>query len=84
MSVDMFPDAAIDYMLKMHEENNMDETCKNCGNPVKVAIFKGTGHCSENCRKDLAGEDAKPKAQTDAGITNILTQAKGVDPRGIS
>lgn len=28
------------------------ETCSECGKEVKVQIFKNTGVCSENCRKD--------------------------------
>lgn len=32
------------------------DVCDNCGKSIRIAIFKGTGHCSENCRKKLAGE----------------------------
>ena len=32
--------------------------CHNCGNEIKVAIFRGSGVCSDNCRKAL-GEDIK-------------------------
>lgn len=28
-------------------------TCTCCGKPIKVAIFRGTKYCSDNCRKDL-------------------------------
>lgn len=27
--------------------------CLNCGNPIKVTIFRGTGHCSDDCRKKI-------------------------------
>ena len=28
-----------------------NDKCSVCGKPTKVAIFRGTGVCSENCRK---------------------------------
>lgn len=60
------------------------DNCENCGKTIKVAIFKGTGHCSDDCRKTLMGETSKPSAQTDAGITNLLRQPTGeVNLRGI-
>ena len=31
----------------------MNETCKFCGKPIKVAIFRNENWCSDNCRKDL-------------------------------
>ena len=27
--------------------------CENCGGYIYTMCFKGTNHCSENCRKDL-------------------------------
>lgn len=32
------------------------ELCECCGNEIKVQIFKGSGHCCENCRKKLEGD----------------------------
>lgn len=29
------------------------DNCQFCGKPIKVAIFRGTNYCSDNCRKDL-------------------------------
>lgn len=85
MSSDMFPDTYIDYVLKAEENMAKDkDTCQNCGKEIKVTILRGSGHCSENCRKELAGETARPNAQVDAGLTNILNQPSGeVDPGGI-
>lgn len=83
MSSDMFPDTYIDYVLKA-EENMKKDICENCGKEIKVTILRGSGHCSENCRKQLTGEHPRPNAQVDAGITNILNQPTGeVDPGGI-
>lgn len=77
----MFPQGFIDYMLE--QESDMASS-DNCGNEIKVSIFKGTGWCSEDCRKELTGETSKPGAQTDAGITNLLNQPTGeVNLRGI-
>lgn len=33
-----------------------DNICTNCRKTIKVAIFKGTGYCSVNCKK-AAGID---------------------------
>lgn len=30
--------------------------CRNCGNPILIAIFKGGDWCSETCRKILKKE----------------------------
>ena len=57
--------------------------CEVCGVEIKVAIFKGTGWCSEDHRKQLVGEAERPSAQTDAGITNLLRQPEGINPGGI-
>jgi len=81
----MFPDSAIDYLLKEAEmdEEVKTENCSVCGKEVLVMAFKGTGVCSEDHRKIRDGEVPRPQAQTDAGITSMLAQPKGVDPRGI-
>lgn len=84
MSIDMFPEGFINYMLEQEKDMASRNThCKNCGNEIKVSIFKNEDWCSEDCRKVLKGETEKPSALTDAGITNILRQPSGVDPRGI-
>jgi len=30
----------------------MIDECVTCGRPIRVMAFKGTGVCSEQCRKD--------------------------------
>jgi len=34
-------------------------SCEVCKKPIQVTIFRGTGLCSENCRKDKFGEPSK-------------------------
>lgn len=79
----MFPDSFIQYVLD--KESDMEqETCIICGNEIKTQIMKNTGVCGENCRKLRDGEKAESRAQTDAGITNLLNQPTGeVNLRGI-
>ena len=43
--------------LKKHEK------CKVCGLKVKIAIFKGTGLCSDLCRKVDKGDMTKEEMQ---------------------
>ena len=84
MSIDMFPEGFIRYVLDKEDEMAKREKCKNCNNPVLVAIFKGTGWCSDDCRKVIQGETQHATAQTDAGITNLLNSPNGeVNLRGI-
>lgn len=84
MSIDMFPDSFIEYALNQEDPVASKNNCKNCGNEIKTAIFKGGEWCSDDCRKQLSGETSKPGAQTDAGITNLLQQPTGeVNLRGI-
>lgn len=45
MSLDMFPDSAVEYIVNT-------EVCSECGKKIKVQIFKNSGVCSELCRKD--------------------------------
>lgn len=35
-----------------------DNICKNCGKKILVSIFRGSGWCSDDCRKAL-GKDIK-------------------------
>lgn len=84
MSLDMFPDSFIDYMLEQTDKEKAMETCLNCGKKIEVSIFKNTGHCSENCRKVLMGETNEVRAQTDAGVTAMLRQPEGIDRRSIT
>ena len=80
----MFPDDFIQYVLSKEDNVANNNNCKNCGKEIGVAIFKGGDWCSDDCRKELAGEKSESRAQTDAGITNILNQPNGeVNPRGI-
>jgi hypothetical protein len=34
------------------------DTCQNCKQQIRIAIFRGSGYCSENCRKALAAAEA--------------------------
>lgn len=45
-------------------KDRMNNTCDNCGNRILVAIFKGSGHCSDDCRKAI-------EAQTDANMETL-------------
>lgn len=86
MSTDMFPDGFIEHMLEQEKvmASSDKDHCGICGKEIKVSIFRGTGWCSEEHRKELAGETGRPSAQTDAGITNLLRQPTGeVNLRGI-
>lgn len=60
-----------------------EEICIQCAKPVKVQIMKGTGICSELCRKERDGEKDRPRSQADAGITNLLRNDKGMNLNGI-
>lgn len=35
------------------EEPDRSETCESCGDPVRMAIQKGTGACCQNCARLL-------------------------------
>lgn len=37
----------------------MNTNCLNCGTEIKIQIFKGTGHCSDLCRKALAKNEGR-------------------------
>jgi ribosomal protein L37AE/L43A len=39
-----------------------NDICENCKKEILVSIFKGTGICSVNCSKALAGEAQVPNA----------------------
>jgi len=32
-----------------------DDTCRNCGQPVRIAIFRGSHYCSGQCLAALTG-----------------------------
>jgi endogenous inhibitor of DNA gyrase (YacG/DUF329 family) len=42
-------------------KDDYNEWCDNCGRDVNVQIYKGTGYCSELCRKVLQKEIAEAK-----------------------
>lgn len=47
------------------KDRNKVELCLYCGNPIKIAIRKGSGSCSNRCDKGLArnpGAKYEPKA----------------------
>lgn len=37
----------------METPDGLVDSCHWCDGPIQVQIFKGTGICSENCRKEL-------------------------------
>lgn len=59
------------------------EICTECGSEVKTMAFRKTGVCSESCRKDRDNDHEQARAFTDAGITNILKQPNGINPKEI-
>jgi hypothetical protein len=61
MSTDMFPQGFIDYMLKEGPMGGTAyETCTQCGNDIRVQIMRGTGVCSDDCRKERDGDTPHP------------------------
>lgn len=54
----MFPDDFVRYALTMNDVINRTNVCCICGKDIKIQIFKGTGVCSENCRKDRDNDHA--------------------------
>jgi hypothetical protein len=36
------------------------DICRACGKKVNITIFRGSGHCCDNCRKKRAGERPTP------------------------
>jgi len=44
-------DAAKDALQAFHRN-----VCRNCGQRIRIMINRGTGWCSEQCRKALADE----------------------------
>lgn len=64
MSSDMFPDSLVQYLL----ENPMpDDNCKQCGTKIEMMAFRGSGFCSDQCKKD-AGVD-RPSVGTYMFVT---------------
>jgi hypothetical protein len=45
-----------DHMRIPDELLRQSNRCLNCGQPIQVMINRGTGWCSEQCRKALANE----------------------------
>ena len=33
------------------------DICRNCGNPVRTMVYKGSGYCSENCKDEKTNEE---------------------------
>ena len=40
-------------IYQRHQAMRPREHCKHCGKEVQIAIFRGTGWCSDDCRKAL-------------------------------
>lgn len=60
------------------------DKCSECGAEILVQIMKNSGVCSENCRKVRDGEEERPNALVDAGVTALVNQPNGeVNIRGI-
>lgn len=72
-----YPQGVVDYILEKGLPDMKKDVCVECGEEVKVAIFKGSGACSEKHRKLISGETNRPSALVDAGVTNILNQPRG-------
>lgn len=60
------------------------ETCQNCGQPIRISIFKGTAWCSEDCRKALLEKTQKimkvlrPVIVAQQKINEQITQEEGL------
>ncbi len=48
--------------LALKHGGSIKDYCVMCGSKIKVQIFKGTGICSENCRKDRDDDHAPARA----------------------
>jgi hypothetical protein len=44
-------DLSLDLQLNRSDMDFDKNTCRVCGDPIVIQIFKGTGIGSENCRK---------------------------------
>ena len=55
MSWDMYPDSAIEYLLKEGPPVT-EENCTVCDSKITIQIMKNSGVCSENCRKIRDGD----------------------------
>lgn len=76
MSIDMFPDSFVEYVL-----NN--EFCSECNKKIDVMCFRGTGVCSELCRKARDGERDQIRAQVHAAAVPAVVHGKVKNPNGI-
>lgn len=62
---------------KVHrKDRNMVEYCLYCGNPVKIAIRKGSGSCSNRCDKGLGREGGAKYEPKD--VTSVNTDEERV------
>lgn len=57
------------------KDRNKVELCLYCGNPVKIAIRKGSGSCSNRCDKKL-GRDPGAKYEPKAVETNSVNEER--------
>jgi len=55
-------DIAQDYSVPVKN------VCTNCGGIIQVMCFRGTGVCSEICRKDRDGDHSKSHAIIEAPV----------------
>ena len=46
---------------KKQKKQVSTNTCRECGDPIKAMIFRGSGFCSVDCRK------GRPKGSTQNG-----------------
>lgn len=57
MSEKVKPLSSVALAHKALQQNcNVRDLCKMCGTKIKTLIFRGTGVCSEDCRKDRDGD----------------------------
>jgi hypothetical protein len=76
MSIDMFPDGFVRYVLD-------NEFCEVCNKEIKTMAFKKTGVCGENCRKVRDGETTEQRAQVHAAIVPAVVKGKVKNPNAI-
>ena len=65
-----------EYDKLNRKDRNKVELCLYCGNPVKIAIRKGSGSCSNRCDKGLGREGGAKYEPKD--VTSVNTDEERV------
>jgi hypothetical protein len=55
-------------------------TCNNCGSDIRIMAFKGSGYCSDDCRKVLEGE-TRAKSWMDPCVAEVRGRLCGQEER---